>query len=386
MPDEQTPAHRSVVADIRANGPITFARFMEIALYGEHGYYSSLTTPGTDYATSPQMHPAFGALVAGYLFKAWQALDEPDSFHVIELGAGDGILAEDIHETVSTGVHEDFADALVYHPLDIRPRGSARPIDDFAEPTSVIGCVISNELIDAFPTHVFTIRNGDVLELFVDADHDSTLRFVEDHPSDGGITDRVGDLAQYLPNTYRGEVNLAIRGWANDVSAFLQSGYILTIDYGHPRETLYHPGRSEGSLRCYQSHVLGQNPFRDVGRRDVTSHVDFTEIDNALESVGIEQMAPLQTQRDFLFDLGIGQYSEHLRRSTALGSREQYARRWMPELRALNSLTDTRGLGNFQVAQHRINAPNFDLLGLETSPVFPLPTLKRHHLEHLPYD
>ena len=409
MPDQQTPAHRSIAAEIRANGPITFARFMEIALYGEHGYYSSLTTPGTDYATSPQMHPAFGALIGGYLFKAWQALAEPNPYHVVELGAGDGILAEDILETTSTdrshpqsfqrrpesSMHasarnddelDRFKHALIYHPLDIRPRGSAHPIDDLPEPTPINGCIISNELLDAFPTHIFTIRNREVLELYVDTDQDNSLHFIEDQTSAHELSDRISCLTPSLPDGYRGEANLRIQSWANEVRSLLQSGYVLTIDYGHPRETLYHPDRHEGSLRCYQSHVLGQNPFRDIGQQDITAHVDFTEIDNALTLAGFQQMAPLQTQRDFLYDLGIGQYSQHLRRSTAASSHEHYSRRWTPELRALNSLTDTRGLGNFRVAQHVINAPNFDLLGLETAPIFPLTTLKPHHLEHLPYD
>ena len=102
MPENLTPAHRSIEAEIQAKGPITFARFMEIALYGEHGYYTSHVTAGSDYATSPQMHPAFGALIAGYLYRAWEALNEPDPFHVIELGAGDGNLSKDIQETIST--------------------------------------------------------------------------------------------------------------------------------------------------------------------------------------------------------------------------------------------------------------------------------------------
>ena len=74
MPDASTPARQIVETEIRANGPITFARFMEIALYGEQGYYTSSVNAGADYATSPQMHPAFGALIAGYLFRAWQSL------------------------------------------------------------------------------------------------------------------------------------------------------------------------------------------------------------------------------------------------------------------------------------------------------------------------
>ena len=103
MPEESTPARQIIEAEIRAKGPITFARFMEIALYGEHGYYTASVNAGADYATSPQMHPAFGSLIAGYLFKAWEALGEPGTFDAVELGAGNGGLVLDILDAVENG-------------------------------------------------------------------------------------------------------------------------------------------------------------------------------------------------------------------------------------------------------------------------------------------
>ena len=384
MPDDITPAHRSIEAEIRANGPITFARFMETTLYGEHGYYTSHITAGADYATSPQMHPAFGALIAGYLYKAWQTLDEPDPFHVIELGAGDGILAQDILEAISS--NDRFKQSLNYHPLDLHPRGSARPIEDLPDPTPITGCIISNELLDAFPTHIFTIRNRKVLELYVNTDENHQLHFIEDQPSTDEIPNRVGDLASTLPDGYRGEVNLRIQDWATNIKSLLKSGYVLTIDYGHDRDTLYHPARREGSLRCYHNHVLSQNPFRHIGQQDITSHVDFTEIDKALLHAGFERIATLQTQRDFLFDLGFGQYSQRLRSAAIADRHRGDMSDWNQQLKALNSLVDTRGLGNFRVAQHSINASKIDLTPLEDAPIFPLPSLQSHHLDHLPYD
>ncbi len=386
MPDDLTPAHRSIEAEIRAKGPITFARFMEIALYGEHGYYTSHITAGADYATSPQMHPAFGALIAGYLYKAWQTLNEPNPFHVIELGAGDGNLSKDILDTVATSTFDSFKQSLTYHPLDLHPRGSARPIDDLPESTPITGCIISNELLDAFPTHIFTIRNRKILELYVNTDENHQLHFIEDQPSTDEIPNRVDDLASTLPDGYRGEVNLRIQDWATKIKSLLKSGYVLTIDYGHDRDTLYHPTRREGSLRCYHNHVLGQNPFRHIGQQDITSHVDFTEIDKALLHVGFERIATLQAQRDFLFDLGFGQYSQRLRSAAVADRHRGDMNDWNQQLKSLNSLVDTRGLGNFRVAQHSINAPKIDLSALEDAPIFPLPSPQSHHLDHIPYD
>ncbi len=375
MPDEITPARQIVESEIRGNGPITFARFMDIALYGEHGYYTSSVSAGADYATSPQMHPAFGALIGGYLLKAWETLGEPGTFDVVELGAGDGALAQDVQDAVarvrdSNDRRAQFSEALRYHAFDIRPRGSARGIDELSRLKPVVGCVISNELLDAFPAHVFTVRNRKVLECYVGFGDTSDLAFVEGEPSNYKIVDRVGDFVSRLPDGYRGEVNLGLDAWAERVAGVLGRGYVLTIDYGHERDNLYHPLRYEGSLRCYRDHVLGQNPFRDIGLQDITSHVDFTSVEEALKGVGFESMSQLKSQRDFLFDLGIDQYLRRVRETLVSSRYGENEGDWVAELRALNSLVDTRGLGDFRVVEHRRSAREVDLSGLESSPVF----------------
>ena len=332
------------------------------------------------------MHPAFGALIAGWLFRAWQGLGEPSTFDVVELGAGNGGLAKDIVDAVSGDAFENFRRSLNYHPYDLRPRGSVRAIDELTEISPIVGCVVSNELLDAFPTHIFTIRGGEVLECFVDVAANGDLRFVEEVVSDVEISKRVGRFASILPDGYRGEVNLGISGWASTVANILKRGYVLTIDYGHEREFLYHPARTEGSLRCYRDHVLGQNPFRDVGLQDITSHVDFTAVDEALNGVGFESMSELKSQRDFLFDLGFGEYSRHARTELSRSRTQPEVEVLSSELRSLNALVDPRGLGDFRVAQHARNCASINLEGLEDAPPFRLPKAEARHLGFVPYD
>ena len=389
MPDDQTPARQIVEAEIRANGPITFARFMEIALYGEEGYYTKRVKAGADYATSPQMHPAFAALIAGWLFKAWNALGEPEEFEVVELGAGDGELARDVLDAVSGSEYETsshFRSAFSYRAFDVRPRGSSENMGELSDLGPIVGCLIGNELLDAFPAHIFTVQNGEVSECFVSINENGDLAFVEDHVSSDGIVDRLDEIAPLLPDGYRGEVNLEIGQWAAGVRRILERGYVLTIDYGHERDMLYHPSRTEGSLRCYRDHVLGQNPFRYVGLQDITTHVDFTAVDEELRGVGIDHISPLMSQRDFLFDLGIGEYAREVRRDLARSSSEDDYRRLTEELQALNALADVRGLGAFKVAQYGSGVPGINVANLETSPTFPLPRLQASRLGSISYD
>lgn len=391
MPEEPTPARQVVEAEIRTKGPITFARFMEIALYGEHGYYSGSLKARADYATSSQIHPAFGALIAGWLFKAWEAIGEPDEFDIVELGAGDGGLAIDILDAVESGQGSGgrvyrFGKALRYHAFDLQPRGSVRGVDELSTLGSIVGCVISNELLDAFPAHIFTVRGSEVLESFVGIDGSGNLTFVESDVSSDEIVDRVGGIASMLPDGYRGEVNLGIADWTARVRSILKRGYVLTIDYGHEREMLYHPARIEGSLRCYRDHVLGQNPFRHVGLQDMTTHVDFTAVREELRGVGLRELSPLLKQRDFLFGLGIGDYIRQVRQELVKSVAEIEVHRLTSELRGLNSLVDSRGLGDFRVSQFGVNAPSIAISDLESAPVYRLPLSAPRHLSYFSYD
>ena len=84
---------------IHREGPITFDRFMEAALYGEGGFFATghgAGRAGRDFVTSPEVGPLFGVCVARALDRLWRALDEPDPFLVVEAGAGNGRLAREV--------------------------------------------------------------------------------------------------------------------------------------------------------------------------------------------------------------------------------------------------------------------------------------------------
>ena len=96
---ETTAAERAIRRRIRQQGSITFAEFMQTALYHPvDGYYTSEKPFGAagDYYTSPAVHPAFGALLAVQLYGMWQYMGKPSEFTVVEMGAGTGMLADDI--------------------------------------------------------------------------------------------------------------------------------------------------------------------------------------------------------------------------------------------------------------------------------------------------
>lgn len=355
---------------IESGGPITFASFMEEALYGEDGYYRRprRISPEGDYFTSPSSHPGFGALIAVQLRDFWEQLGQPEAFDAIELGSGDGTLARDVSSYAEL-LGGPFNEALHYTEFD---RSSA---ESGVVPKGVTGCVLSNELLDAFPVHRFVVQSGEVLELFVGLEGGVLV----DSPgpvSDPEIVQRVAPLLNDLPDGYRGEVNLGLRAWADGVAETLSRGYVLTIDYGETASELYRPGRAEGSLRAYYRHTLSQNPFQHVGDQDLTAHVDFTAVDTEMANQGFAALG-MTTQTAFLDRLGIRSFLAQLPGMGLPAS--EVERNRMPLL----WLARPDGLGRFKVSFHSKGVEGRTPIGLDSREsghdplLLPLVTLPR---------
>ena len=104
----ETNLESKIRARIKDEGRITFAEFMDSVLYDpDGGYYSrpDRISESGDFFTSPSAHPAFGALVCTQLYEMWQILESPAEFAVVEYGAGNGLLADDIKAHASRVDH-----------------------------------------------------------------------------------------------------------------------------------------------------------------------------------------------------------------------------------------------------------------------------------------
>ena len=336
--NEASAAEYSAEAEIRARidrrGRISFAEFMEVALYHPHAGYYSRQDAGPeahrDYYTSPAAHPAFGGLVGIQLCGMWQALGRPSRFHAVEMGAGSGLLARDVIQYAEY-LPRAFRTALRYVALDRRPpseRASGqssryhRIISSGIPARGLVGCVLSNELVDSFPVHRFEVRGGRPKEVFL------TLvdgRFVEqlDEPSTTRLRHRLEGLGPMLPEGYRGEVNLRIGPWMQEVADSLERGFALTVDYGHRASDLYSPDRAGGTLRTHYRHTSGACPYVRVGMQDITAHVDFSALVDAGEAAGLNAVA-LLAQSAFLRELGLDRWRQELRLK-ALPQRERDA-------------------------------------------------------------
>ena len=378
-------ALRAVHSQIREHGRITFAEFMEAALYHPNGgYYTSAENRvGRDFYTSPVAHPAFGALVSVQLEQLWRAMGAPSPFYVIEVGAGTGVLARDIL-AYSAQLSEEFRRALEYVAVDYElptdPGGAQWVKAGGLTLSDVEGCILSNELLDAFPVHRFEVRGGRVLEVYVTL-QDGELVETLDEPSTPEIERRLADLGFSLPDGFRGEVNLGIDRWIEETARVLKRGLVLTLDYGHLAPDLYSPPRSRGTLRCYYGHTLTGNPYSHVGEQDITAHVDFSALMASGEERGLATLG-LTTQRSFLHNLGFRRLLDSLH-GMGLDQRRMDANRM-----AMLDLVRPDGMGDFKaLAQGKGLSADLRLAGFASGEasapgtIPPVPLLSEDHME-----
>ena len=345
-------AEDEIRARIAMRGRITFAEFMEVALYHPMGgYYNrgGVPTSWHDYYTSPAAHPAFGALIAVALWRMWNALDGPPVFHAIEMGAGTGLLARDVLDYAAE-LPADFKRALRYVALDRSPTGPnpeggpssyRRLVADGVPIRDLVGCLLSNELVDAFPVHRFEVQDGDVKEVFVGLENGRLVE-VLGPPSMPELAGRIEAPGIPLQEGHRGEVNLRTGPWMAEIAAALARGFVLTVDYGYEALEPGSAARTRGTVQTYYRHTQAASPYERIGKQDITAHVDFSAMVSAGRAMGLRPVA-LLTQAQLLRALGLERWLRRLRTMDLPQSRRQ------ANMMAMRELVKPEGLGGFRV-------------------------------------
>jgi SAM-dependent MidA family methyltransferase len=362
---ESNSALVSVIRDeILEAGPIRFDRFMELALYHpEFGYYRSQDpAPGRsgDFLTAPEAHPIFGATLARQIETFESQLDHPDTFSIVEYGAGSGRLIRPL--LASLRHHSpDLYERVRYMPIELNTvrltelkthleeGGHAARISISVPEGGVTGCVIANEFVDAFPARRVTMTGDGLMEITVDwengwfaeshvpVEDDAPAAYIERH----GFELTPGDTIEFHPG---------IRGWVEGLTTTLADGFVLLIDYGYPAEELFRDHRRAGTLKGYYQHGVTEQIFRGIGRQDLTAHVNFSEISYHAQTCGftIEEMT---TQAELLEKLGIGERMFELQSNPNITSDEYLAVR-----AAVLRMIDPGAMGRFRAMILRRNS------------------------------
>ncbi len=342
---------------IEAEGPITFAAFMEAALYDpDEGFYArSPVGEKGDFVTSPHVSAAFGSLLARQLEEMWELLDKPEPFWAIEFGAGDGTLSRQILQELepalaratkyvaverSAGARE----ALLALAASWRTPAQVSVAADRYGAAGIVGgsgegVVLANELLDNVPFHRLRGAPTGVVELYVTHGADG-FALVEGPPS----SDRVAALAPSLHPGGETTASPAALDLVDAAARLLSRSYLLLFDYGLTP--------AAGALvHGYRAHRVEHDVLSDPGSRDITAGVDFAAIARHATAAGHSVWGPV-SQRDALLNLGFRTWDEEARsRQFEAASK----RRGLETMRIYSArsraslLVDPFGLGGFQV-------------------------------------
>ena len=282
LPDPEAVGEDEALAaairtEIEAGGPITFAQFMERALYEPgHGYYRRPDAgPGRtgDFLTAPEAHPIFGAAIGRLLEQAWDAMGRPDPFIVTEPGAGTGALAAGLLGGLRDQGSPLLA-AIRYRPVEVeaargeafRERLAAEGLaghleaDDPPATPAEAGAVVANEVLDALPVHRVVGRADGIRELLVGVTGDGGFEAVEGDPTTPALAERLAAEEVSLSEGQVTEVCLAVDGWLAGAVRHLEAGIVVLVDYAEEPATLHGPGRPNGTLRAFARHAVGGGP------------------------------------------------------------------------------------------------------------------------------
>ncbi len=330
---EPPPSHalqQQIAQAIRAaDGWLPFDRFMQLALYAPGlGYYANasrkfglMPASGSDFVTAPELSPLFGQALAEQLAESLAATGTDELW---EFGAGSGALAAQLIEALDARGTRLQRYTIVDVSGALRARQQQRlagfaPRVAWADalPEAMRGVVVGNEVLDAMPVSLLVRLAGVWHERGValaggenaqDAAGASPPFAWADRPTALRPPVEVESTHDYLT-----EVHPQQRAFVATLADKLRAGgagAAFFIDYGFPEAEYYHPQRSSGTLVCHRAHRMDDDPLSDVGLKDITAHVNFTDVAVAAQDAGLEVLG-YTSQARFLFNCGIAGRLEH---------------------------------------------------------------------------
>jgi SAM-dependent MidA family methyltransferase len=329
-----TSARDEIVERIGREGPIAFDAFMDLALYGEDGFFTRARgagRAGRDFVTSPEVGPLFGALVARALDGWWSDAGSPDPFLVIEAGAGRGRLAADVlaaapacagalryvlverspalraaqRDLLTVEPFEDALGPVVRDdedaPIQVTGMGPiATAIDDLPA-VPLDGVVVANELLDNLPFRVVERQDGAWCEVRIGSDGDDLVETVV--PATSELAAEADVVVSDPPDGTRVPVPAALVEWLRACAAALRRGRLVVIDYMATAAELVERGQ-DGWLRTYRDHGRGSSPLVAPGEQDITADVPTEFLVHAAARAGLHLERDL-SQAEWLTELGV---------------------------------------------------------------------------------
>jgi SAM-dependent MidA family methyltransferase len=335
------------------------------------GYYSKPESRHlADYYTSADVHPIFGRLLARQFAEMWEQLGRPAEFTLVEVGAGTGRLAGHVLDFSQKQLPEFYL-SLRYVAVERSPgrteqirnslqrfieEGKCQASIEIPESISV-GCLFSNELVDALPVHRVLQQRGKLQEIFVTHDGKKFSEVLASL-STQAIPEYFATQKIALQDGQHAEAALEACDWIGEIARRLVRGFVLTIDYGHEASDLFDAHHMSGTVLAYANHQNNEEFYAAPGEQDLTAHVNFSALQLWGQRHGLEPLG-LVSQTAFLLALGqenefADLYDQNMDETSRVRARLQ-----------LKTLIYPEGMGErFQILVQHKGAPHAKLTGL----------------------
>jgi NADH dehydrogenase [ubiquinone] 1 alpha subcomplex assembly factor 7 len=308
-----------IAALIAAQGPISIAEFMTMALHDpQAGYYATRDPFGSagDFITAPEISQVFGEFLGLWCVQVWHDQGRPARKRLVELGPGRGTLMNDALRAMK--VAPEFLDGLEVVLIEASPTLSAiqkallqecgveirwaERLDSSLDDRPLF--LLANEFFDALPIRQYVKTPRGWCERMLTLDAGGALAFVlSPTPVPGSVVpsdrDRAPDGGVY-------EISSASLSLTGEIARAIahRGGGALIVDYGYDNA-----GFGE-TLQAVADHSFA-GILSDPGESDLSAHVDFPALAAAAMRNGATAFGPV-TQADFLEDLGAVQRIEQL--------------------------------------------------------------------------
>lgn len=283
-----------------------FSAFMARALFDpQRGYYTrQIKTVGArgDFATSATLSPSLGTAVGEWLKAEYRR--QPKVRHIVEIGAGDGSLMQQVRKTLGLRYLWRFKFHIVEISATLRAQQQHRfgtsvrlhsTVEDALEHTGGDAFIYHHELLDAFPATL--VQWSGAQQQWQEVWVPESLHPLPQHLDPAHFS---ALLHAGFADGQRCELHPSIRSWLQMWTPHWKRGAMLSIDYGDDFPRLYHR-RPWGTLRAYLLHqrLTGPDVYANPGRQDITADINFTDYRAWLRECGLEEVSH-QVLADFL--------------------------------------------------------------------------------------
>ncbi|MDX1949672.1 MAG: SAM-dependent methyltransferase [Rickettsiales bacterium] len=302
-----------IVKEIENKGFLSLDEYIDRCLYDENfGYYRAKNVIGEkgDFITAPEISQIFGEIIAIFIINKIQNFSDI-KIDIIELGAGNGTLADDVlrvlskfknlYQNISYKIY-DVSEFLIKKQQEklAKYQGKTSWISDLEKTKNKnLTIFIANEFFDALPIKQYIFEDFKWFERIIKYNK----------PKDKFYFDKI--IAENLPKKLqkftekKKPKNNSIKEFCPLIPDFIKkisdiinqnNGMLICFDYGY-----FHSNYGD-SLQAIKSNKY-TDIFSNLGESDITAHVDFEDISNELKQNGIKNIF-LNQQGDFLREMG----------------------------------------------------------------------------------